>query len=261
MILLLFIFGLFIGSFLNVVIDRLPRGESVIVGRSHCDMCHHTLAWYDLVPILSFVSLRGKCRYCKKFIGYNYPIIELSTGTLFIITFLALLPHQAYVYHMFLNWEFILTLGFYLFVTSALLIIFFTDLWYGIIPDAIEIPLLCITLLHLFFSPQSILVSISSGIASFLLFFFLFLITRGKGMGLGDVKFAFVMGLLLGWPSIVVGLYIAFLTGAAVALILVLVRKKRFHGGTIAFGPFLVVATFVSEFFGASLWHILLNLL
>ncbi len=245
----LFICGLFIGSFLNVLIDRLPRGETVVKGKSRCESCKHKLAWYDLIPILSFVELRGKCRYCGALLSWYYPLVEVITGGLFVLTFHYLqqsnLPFT--IYHL----PFIFQLAYFLFLISSLVVIFFTDLKYGIIPDKVVYPAVFVSLFYLFIIHNSLfIIHILSAFGAFAFFFLLFAITRGRGMGFGDVKLAFLLGLFLGFPKIVIGLYIAFLTGAVVSLILVVWGKKKLKGSTIPFGPFLVFGTIVAHFLG-----------
>lgn len=247
-ILFFFIIGVFFGSFLNVIIDRIPRGESIWVGRSHCDFCHHTLSWLDLFPLFSFLLLQGKCRYCHKFVGWKYPIIESVTGLLFAATY------------FFLQTSSIGILLITLSIVNCLIVIFFIDLFDGIISNSTLLVLLVCTIVNIFLLHQSPLISFLSASGACILFLLLFFVTRGKGMGFGDVKYAFVMGLLLGFPFIITGLYVAFLTGALVALILVIGRKKGMKS-TIAFGPFLVLGTAVHIFFGAQLWLVFQKLL
>jgi leader peptidase (prepilin peptidase) / N-methyltransferase len=244
------LFGLFIGSFLNVLIDRLPREENPFVGRSHCDYCNHKLAWFDLVPLVSFLMLQGKCRYCKKFIGWKYPLIETTTALLFVTTFI-FLPYRLLPYPIG-SVQYLFSELYYLFIVSSLLVIFFCDLFYGIIPDAIIIPASVGSFLYIVFTSFfSLPYFLLSGLGAFFFFFLLFAITKGKGMGFGDVKFAFLMGLILGWPNIFFSIYIAFLTGAIVASILIVWKKKKFFGTTIPFGPFLVFGTLFSLFYGS----------
>lgn len=243
----IFIIGISIGSFLNVVIDRLPFGKP-ITGRSHCDRCGKILSWFDLVPLFSFLFLCGRCRFCKAKLSWYYPIVELTTGILFILTCITIIKIFTVII--------IIGLVFFLFIVSSLIVIFFTDLKYGIIPDKVVYPTIVITFLFIIFHfPFSISQHIFSAFGSFLFFLLLFFITRGRGMGLGDVKFAFLQGLLLGWPNILIGVYAAFLTGAVAAIILVVWGKKRFRGSTIPFGPFLVIGTIIALFWGAAIWQ------
>lgn len=237
----LFVIGIFFGSFYNVIIDRLPRGEDFLIGRSHCDFCKHVLSWKDLVPLLSFVLLCGKCRYCKKKLGLKYPIIEIATGILFSFTYIMFQDQPS------------LFIGILLAIISCLIIIFYTDFFSGIIPDKILFALSFFSVFRLFLLRQSFITFFLTAVVCFILFLLLFLFTRGKGIGFGDVKYAFVMGLLLGFPNIIPALYIAFLTGAFLALILVLLRKKRMKSA-IPFGPFLVGGTIITLFYGAGVW-------
>ncbi|MBI3069822.1 MAG: prepilin peptidase [Candidatus Levybacteria bacterium] len=244
---LLFILGLAVGSFLNVLIYRLPRNLSIF-GRSFCPHCKKKIAWHDNIPLLSFAILGGKCRYCRSPISLQYPIVELTTAILFVLVFL--FPNESIKYQV-LSIKYLVSLGYYLLIISSLVAIFFIDLKHGIIPDKIVYPAVVISLFFLISQYLNILIShFLSATASFLFFFLLVLITRGRSMGMGDVKLAFLMGLFLGFPKIVIALYVAFLTGAAVSLILVLWGKKKFSGGTVPFGPFLVFGTLLAFFFG-----------
>lgn len=228
---LLFILGLFIGSFLNVISDRLYRGETFIKGRSYCESCKHTLSFFDLFPVISFLFLGGKCRYCGKKLSWYYPFSELLTGMLFVAVYFAV------------GISSLTLLLFYVCIVSCMIIIFTSDLKYGIIPDKVVYPALVITLLFQAITNSPLLQEyILSALGSGSFFLLLFLVTKGRGMGFGDVKFAFFMGLLLGFPGIVYALYIAFLTAAFVSLILILWGKKHIKS-TVPFGPFLVSGT------------------
>lgn len=252
----LFILGLCFGSFLNVLIDRLPKGKSVVRGRSFCDHCKHKLGWDDLIPVLSFILLNRRCRYCGKKISWHYPIVELTTGILFLFVYSLLIGiirldnnHFYYIY------------TYYLIITSCLLAIFVTDLKYRIIPDEVLIVQIVTALFYqVLFQKQILKGNILTGVVFLLVFLFLVIITKGKGIGLGDVKLAFVMGLVLGFPKIIVALYLSFLTGAVFSLILVLLKIKSLKS-TIAFGPFLCAATFVTLFYGNSLWSLFKGIL
>lgn len=263
---LIFIFGLCVGSFLNVLIYRLPHSLP-ITGRSFCPSCKKSIAWYDNIPLLSFVILRGRCRFCHSPISWQYPLIELVTGLLTIVA----------VYHILI---YDILAGVYsLLVIYVLIVVFFSDLKYQIIPDQIVYTAIVVTLIYnfvfrsSFVSGESWLLLRSSqppsevftgylltgfGAAGF--FLILFLITKSKGMGLGDVKLAGLMGLVLGFPGIVVALYLAFLTGAAFGVILILTGKKKL-GSHIPFGPFLAGATILNLFYGEVIWQNLTRVL
>ncbi|MBI2404704.1 prepilin peptidase [Candidatus Gottesmanbacteria bacterium] len=227
-----FFLGMSVGSFLNVLIDRLPKGESVLVGRSHCDWCKKNLRWDELIPLFSWIIQAGRCRRCHKRLSIQYPLIELTSGILFIIGF-----QQTQIIP-------------FLFVSCSLLVIFVADLKYQIIPDSMVVVGVLGALIGFIgqIRPIGLLPYLASAAGAAGFFLLLWLVTRGRGMGFGDVKLAFFLGLLLGFPGIVIALYAAFLTGALVGVILILLRKKTIKG-SVAFGPFLIIGAIV-----ATLW-------
>ncbi|MEK7534558.1 MAG: prepilin peptidase [Patescibacteria group bacterium] len=263
---LIFVLGVGVGSFLNVLIDRLPRDESFLIGRSYCESCKKTLRWYDLIPLLSFISLKARCRYCRVPLSYYYPLVELVTGIMFVsaIIFTQSFASEESFFHLrgvaepgtvrylaerLLGGE-SLGLVFYLFIFSSFIVVFFADLKYGIIPDKITYSAVIVSILYIILNTNYLILSLVSALGSFLFFLLIFLATRGRGMGFGDVKLAFLIGLILGFPKTVVALYVAFLTGAVISIILILGKKKKFKGSTIPFGPFLVIGTFIALFWG-----------
>jgi len=225
--------GLVIGSFLNVVIYRLPRGLGFVRGRSFCPKCKHKVNWFDNVPVISFLILKGRCRFCGGKISWRYPLIELLAGALFYLSYLSHLSFLSYL------------------LICGLVVIFFVDLEHQIIPDEIVIPLSILFLGYRLLTNIQYLISnfLITGIVSFLFLYLIHLLTKGKGMGLGDVKLAFLMGLVLGFPKIVVAFYLAFLTGAFVGVILILLSRAKLKQ-KIAFGPFLVFGTIFSLLWG-----------
>ncbi len=247
---LLFFFGLFAGSFLLVLADRLPRGESVLKGRSHCDSCQKTLEWYELIPVFSFVIQKGQCRKCKITLSKWYLTSEVLTGLIFGLT--------AFIFkdmNLFIMSVIIL-------IVSLQISIAIADWRYGLIPFPLIMSSIILTFVYLLLvQPDLLSFHAFAGFSIAIIFFLLWSLTKGKGMGFGDVIYAFFMGLLLGFPSIVVALYIAFLTGAMVSLILVLLKKKKLKGSTIAFGPFLVFATLAVFFFKTFFLQIFTRLL
>lgn len=235
--------GLCAGSFLNCWVYRLNHGLSVTRGRSFCPVCRHQLAWSDNIPLLSFVWLKGRCRYCHSPIGIHYPLVELAAGVLTVLIF------------QFFNYE-LLIASYYLLITYALLAIFVSDWLYQTIPDQIVYPAIGLAFFYsLFTSPYSLAVYFLSAFGAAGFFQALVWATRGKGMGGGDVKLAGLMGLILGWPNIILAILLAFLTGASVGVILVLGGRKTMRS-QIAFGPFLVAATFISLFWGEKILKI-----
>lgn len=252
-----FLYGICIGSFLGVVIQRLPLGKSITKGRSYCDSCKHSLSWHDLIPLFSYLSLRGRCRYCKKSIGIASIGYELLTGLGFV---LCVLMTQFSLMHFSLTSLLSLLYAWYLF--CVLEVVFFVDLRHYYIPDVVIFPAMVISLGYAFcYHFPTLLSYASSGAIAGAFFLFLYVITKRKGMGLGDVKFAVLMGLILGFPQIIVALYIAFLTGAVIATILIICRVLKLRGSIIPFGPFLVVGTFISYFWGNVLVQHVMELL
>ncbi len=243
----IFILGLSIGSFLNVLIYRLPRSLK-LTGRSFCPKCKKKIRWYDNVPLLSFFLLRGRCRFCRSPISVLYPVVELLTGGLFLLT-VFLIPDLNSKFQI-PNSNYLLIFTYYLFLISSLIVIFFTDLKHRIIPDQIIYPTILITLLYQITSNQLLITNhFFAAFGAGLFFLILHLITRGKGMGFGDVKLAFLMGLILGPAKVIFAFYLAFLTGALTGVILILAKKKKF-GEQIPFGPFLSGATIITLFWG-----------
>lgn len=238
--LVIFAGGLCVGSFLNVLIYRLPRNLPFVGGRSLCPRCKKRLPWYDNIPLLSFILLGGKCRFCKSQISWRYPLVELLTGILFLLAYTIGLP--------WINFLFI----------AGLIVIFFVDLEHQIIPDQVISALIFVYFFsHLILNSKFLILnSLPTAIFSALFFLLLFLITRGKGMGFGDVKFAFLIGLSFGFPKAIFAIWLAFLTGAIIGVILLLVGKVKF-GRPIPFGPFLAGGSLLILFLGDNfLWFL-----
>lgn len=250
----LFILGAAIGSFLNVCIDRLPEGQDIVFKKSHCDYCKRTLRWYELVPIISWLILRGRSRCCQKTLSFQYPLIETVTGIGFVVMYLVTIPVLSSIRFIPLISSIILLASSYI-VFCSLLVIFATDLKDEIIP----LPFLltgCIgAVIRLLILESN---SLQSGlqvsnivffyiIPSFVCaagFFLLWFITKGRAMGDGDMFLVFLLGLVTGYPLIILTLYIAFLTGAIIGIMLILVRKKTLKSH-ISFGPFLILAELI----------------
>ena len=259
--LIIFITGLFIGSFLGVLVDRIPKKQNAIKGRSRCDKCKKELGILDLIPILSFVFLRGKCRYCHAKLSLSYPAIEICTGIMFVLTFY-FVSSGFTIYDL----RFMISFVFYLFMIASFIVIFFTDLKYGIIPDKIVVPSILITFLWLIANRQSPIANhLLSGVGAFLFFIVIsygfYILTKKQSMGGGDIKLSFLLGLFLGFPGILVALYLAFLTGGIIAIILIIWRKKAFSKDTLPFGPFLITGAIISLFFGNYIYFLALNIL
>ena len=255
--LILFIFGLAVGSFLNVVIYRLRKGDSPLQGRSYCDQCKKPIAWFDNIPLLSFILLKGKCRRCKRKIPIEYPLTELLVGIEFVWVYWLLTVN----FKFFGTWEGFYSLAlliYWLILFSGSLAIIIFDFKYMLIPDQVLYPLIGAALLRLPFSHQWQVVPVALASGAFL--YSLFLITKKKGMGLGDVKLALLLGLVLGWPNILVAYFLAFLTGSIIGVILILNKKKRFKD-RIAFGPFLLLGMVIAKLWGEQIWQWYLRVL
>lgn len=249
----LFATGAALGSFISVLIDRLPRGEGVVNARSRCESCGKTLSAKELIPIVSYLLLKGKCRSCKGKIPTRLLIFEVFSGLLLI----AIYYFSFYIAAAPLPYFLLSAILVY-----GLLVIYFIDYRHGIIPDSILIVMSIVLLLYYTFFARGLFIeSVLSGLGAFIVFLTLFLATLGRGIGFGDVKFAFVIGLMCGFPGVIVAFYLSFLTGAAVSLILILRKKKKLRGSTIPFGPFLVVGTVIAYFFGQNLFDWFIQLL
>lgn len=238
MVFFLFLFGLAAGSFLNVVVYRLNEGGNPLKGRSFCPGCKHQLTWADNLPLLSFVFLRAKCRYCHSPISWQYPLVEAATAILSVGIF----------YWSFLleGNSFLLTV-YYLLMGYGLVAIFASDWRWQTIPDEITYPMGILALGRALMASEWIFLGVALAAGAFL--GSLHWLTRGKGMALGDVKLALVMGLFLGWPATAVALWLAFVSGALFGVILIALKKAKL-GQKIAFGPFLVGGTLAALFWG-----------
>lgn len=258
--LILFVLGLCVGSFLNVVIYREVKGKSWLKGRSYCDHCKKKLAWYDNLPLLSFILLQGKCRFCHKKIPLQYPLIEFLTGIEFVWIYW-LFERSLTPLSRFEGFYSFLTLLVWLGLAVVATVIFVADWRFRIIPDAAVFGGIFLAFFKIWldyrYTGMIDFSLLSSSILASLFFLFLFLVTHGKGMGIGDIKLAFLIGLVLGFPKILLALYFAFLTGAILGVILVLLGKKKLKS-QLAFGPFLVAGTVFALFFGEQLWQLLM---
>lgn len=241
---LFFIFGLVVGSFLNVVIYRLHAKQSFAKGRSKCPKCKHVLGIIDLIPLFSFLIQKGQCRYCHKKISWQYFLVELFTGILFVLVYL-----QFDLYLLF----------FYLVICSFLIIIFIYDLKHYLILDKITIPAIIIAIvgnLLLGMLWWDILIGMAIGGG---LFMFQFIISKGKWIGGGDIRLGALMGALLGWQLVLVALFIAYLVGSVVGVALIIGKRKKLKD-PMPFGVFLSMATILCLLYGKIILDLYLNL-
>lgn len=257
----LFVFGLLIGSFLEALTYRYPRGKSILTGRSYCPKCRTRIAFYDNIPLLSFLLLGGNCRGCSKKISLRCPLIELSTGSLFSLLGFASSSCQSSQV-LFIKkeavcfWQSLLGpsyLPFFLVLAASLVAIFVIDLEHQVIFDNFVFLMFGLIFLGLlFFSSQLIYLHLISAFAGALFLLLIHLLTLGKGMGLGDVKFALVGGLIFSWPLTLLWIFVSFVIGAVVGLFLIAFGKTKL-GVHIPFGPFLVASLIGVMFLGANL--------
>ena len=235
---LVVILGLVIGSFLNVVIYRLHVGIGFMRGRSYCPYCKHDLGALDLIPLFSFLTLRGKCRYCGKPISWQYPMVELGTAVAFGL----------------LYWQFGLQADFivYLIYAIFLIIIFVYDFRYYLILDKVSVPAIILAaLLSYFVLGIGVMDLVIGSLIGGGFFWLQFIISKGKWIGGGDIRLGIIMGLMLGYPLVLVALFIAYLLGSLVGIFLILFGKKKWKSH-VPFGTFLSAATFLTIFIGDS---------
>ena len=227
--------GLIYGSFLNVLLWRLPESKG-INGRSHCRSCNHQLAWYDLIPVLSFILLRGRCRYCHKKIHPRYPLVELTTAIVLGLFFAIRTP--------VLTIETIVTIFGLLILTS----LFFFDLFYFVLPDVLIFPAISVYAVYDFvLVPHPLAYAVTALLAG-AFFAILYRASAGKNLGFGDVKLVVLLGLIFGYPlgfiTIVIGIWLA----ALVSIGLLLGGKVK-RTDAIPLGAFLVLSAITSLIF------------
>jgi len=247
--------GLSVGSFLNVCIDRLPAGKSIIRLPSHCNSCNRKLQARDLVPLFSYLWLRGHCRYCRARIPLRLPIVELATSLLFaFLTWFA-----------FHTWQYGLSLQLAIALTYAclFLVIFVIDLERGLILNSVVYPGMALALVFSFFWPWpdigwpdiGVVSALLGGAVGFGLMLLPYLISRG-GMGFGDVTLAGLIGMVTGFPLVFVALVVGILSSGVVAVSLLILRLKG-RKEAIPFGPFLAAAAMVALLWGGPIldWY------
>lgn len=255
MVVLFFVLGLIIGSFLNSVIYRLEKKESIIKKRSYCPFCKKKLSWLELIPLMSFIFQKGRCRHCKKNISLQYPLVEFFTGLIFVLIG---------IYFFDFTVLSVINTCYLLLVSCFLIVIFVYDLRHYIIPNELIYPAILVaviwqlaSIIFLRNTSYEILTTFLSSFLAGAFFLFIVLISKGRWMGAGDIKLVLFMGMVLGWPNILAALFLAFLIGAIISIILIIFKKKKLQS-EIPFGPFLSLATFITIFWGNVLieWYI-----
>jgi prepilin signal peptidase PulO-like enzyme (type II secretory pathway) len=250
----LFILGLCFGSFANVLIDRTQRGES-IRGNSKCDFCGYKLKWYDNIPIMSFLFLKGRCRKCGKKLSWQYPLVEFFTGVVFVLTYFALFAEEGVV---LFDWVFWMEAVYYFLVIYILFVVLVWDLKYMIIPDFIVLIGISATFLfeiYRSFEANCFLQNIDCPLLGGLLgalaiggfFRVLYFVSGGRWIGGGDVKIGFWLGFLVKIKMAYFFILFAYLSGALFAVFLLIFSKKKMKS-QIPFGPFLVFSSYLIIF-------------
>ena len=248
---IIFLLGTIIGSFLNVCIYRMPLNESIVFPSSHCVDCSTPLKWYDKIPIFSFFLLKGKCRFCGEKISPSYPLIEILTGVIFILLH----------YYLGLNLRFV----FYAIILSVFIIITFVDIKHQIIPNSLIYTILMVTLIYrilgliIFNKPFNLLNYILGMAIGFILFLIILILSKG-GMGGGDVKLIGALGFILGFPKVLLNIFLSFVTGAIISIFL-LAFKIKSKKDPIPFGPFIILGFIVTFFWGNQIINLYMSIL
>lgn len=254
----IFILGMIIGSFLNVVIYRFNTGRG-LGGRSMCFTCRRTLSWHELVPVVSYINQRGKCYGCNSKISVQYPIVEVLTGFVFVSVFLKVLSLD------FANfWVTVFYMVFFMYLFSILIVISVYDYHHQVIPDKLVWLFNFLTLVATVFAfgdgftlQVPPIMTLLAGPITALPLFFLWLVTKGKGMGFGDVKLALGIGWLLGLSGSLAALMLSFWIGSFISILFLLISKRKINMKLqIPFGPFMCTAAFIVFIFGVTIQNI-----
>lgn len=251
------LYGVVLGSALNAFVWRLHAKKSWVKGKSICEACKHELAGKDLVPVLSWLYLRGRCRYCRKPIGIQHVAVELATGVLFALSALALTPTGGLNWVSFIIW---------LWLLIQLIILFIYDLRWMILPNKVTYPAIGVAFAALVFMAitglhtQVWLGPLEAAVIAGGFFYFLAAIAGGRLMGGGDVKLVFLMGLMLGVKKLALALFIGF-NSAAIVSVALIVLKLRKRTDYVPFGPFLIAGTIIAYLYGHAIitWYLRLN--
>lgn len=277
----LFVIGALVGSFLNLISDRLPKGKKIVFGRSMCDSCKKTLGVKNLVPIFSFIFQKGKCSFCGGKLSFYYPFSELFTGLMFMfagkLSGFTLNPDSQSIFLLF----------YYCVIFSFYTTMLLTDLKFYLILDSLVIPAIGFVFLtsvlfrgldlaslhrnlstdkfgvyllrtdyfndHLIYALKDYGLVVLGATLIALFFLFLIFITKGRGMGYGDVKLGFLIGLVNGFPLSIISIFMGFILGAFYSVFLIILKRKTMKD-TIAFGPFLILGSLLTFLFGSELW-------
>ncbi len=246
-----FVFGLIFGSFLNVVILRFDEWRSILSGRSRCPDCRTDLRWYDLIPVVSYLTLRGRCRYCAKPISWQYPVVETATGFLLAGGYLMVFSQTNL--NLFSQ---IIAFTTFIIAVGCLVAMFFHDLKEMMIPDFFAYVLLFSAAIFSLLYYQNPLQSLYGAAVGFIPVALLVYPSKGTWMGEGDLKLAAGLGLLAGFPNAIVMMGFAFIGGGLFGALLLLLKRVKLKTA-VPFGPFLIIGGLLAFFWGATLiaWY------
>lgn len=252
---IVFIFGIFIGSFLNVVIYRLHRQESFVKGFSKCLFCGHRLHTKDLVPLFSYLWLRGHCRYCKQKFSGQYFLVELATALGFVLLYWRFLPAGLVAASNMDIWQ----LWFAFTMLAFLVIIFVYDLRYYLILDSVVLPAIILAFIFNLSLGANFFNLLLAAVLASGFFLLQFVISKGAWIGGGDIRLGFLMGAILGWPQILTALFLSYIIGSIFSIGLLLAKKKGMSD-KVPFGTFLSLATFITMLYGPEIidWYLTL---
>lgn len=235
-VVILIVLGLISGSFLSAWLHRLPDGTSVIKGRSQCPKCGHQLAWRDLIPVISWVTLKGRCRYCAQPISWQYPALEI--GAAIILSLGAAGPAALS------GWALII----YALVSILLIAVVIYDLRWMQLPDIFTLSIGLLGIINIIYQAAlagrwwwvPVGAALGGGLAGLIFFGAQYLLSKGRWIGSGDIMLGAALGLVVGWPGILWSLLIAYSSGSVVAVVLLLLRRRQWSSA-LAFGPFLAL--------------------
>ncbi|MBI5733936.1 MAG: prepilin peptidase [Candidatus Kerfeldbacteria bacterium] len=241
----LIIVGLAVGSFINVVVVRLAAGEK-LTGRSQCRNCRHQLSWYYNIPVLSFLYLRGRCAWCQRPISWQYPVVEAAAALFFGVSVFFIPPGD------WLGWLI------YLVLVSYLLALFVFDFKYMVLPDSLTLSGTAVLLILNLWYGHSLGELLGGMVLGGGLFVLQYLVSKGKWVGAGDIRFGLLIGAALGWRLTIVALLFSYWLGAIVALVLLILKRAK-RGSHLPFGAFLAIATLLAWVWGEPLWRWYIN--
>lgn len=260
-ILILTLLGLALGSFINALVWRIHEKRDFVKERSVCVHCEHTLEWYDLVPLFSWLWLRGQCRYCSKKISWQYPAVELATASLFVVSYLVW-PYDLSF------WQEAVVFAFWLVQLVGLITLFVYDIRWMILPNTIVYSLIALALFQrsfelIFIADNPALVFKEVALGALVgggLFYLLYIVSKGRWIGGGDVKLGFLIGILLGPKLALIALLIAFYS-AAIFILPLMALKKLSRKSKVPFGPFLIFGLIITMLASEKLLEIFDNFL